>query len=80
MPVRHINPVKIYPERITKKDKQLVNDLDYDELNFLCEKNILVRLKKRTTFAPMCFVTKTSWFFQSKFQIKNLVTRWICYL
>ena len=57
---RHINPVKIYPERITKKDKQLVNDLDYDWLNFLCEKKILVRLKKRTTFASMCFVTKTS--------------------
>ena len=56
----HINPVRIYPERITKKNKQLVNDLDYDWLNFLCEKKILVRLKKRTTFASMCFVTKTS--------------------
>ena len=28
--VRHINPVKIHPERITQNDKQLINDLDYD--------------------------------------------------
>ena len=28
--VRHINPVKIYPERIRKIDSELVNDLDYD--------------------------------------------------
>ena len=28
--IRHINPVKIYPERITQVDKKLANDLDYD--------------------------------------------------
>ena len=38
--VRHISPVKIHPERITKEDKNLANDLDYDELNFLFEKKI----------------------------------------
>ena len=27
--VRHINPVKIHPERITENDKKLSNDLDY---------------------------------------------------
>ena len=27
--VRLINPVKIFPGRITKKDKGLLNDLDY---------------------------------------------------
>ena len=26
--VRHINPVKIHPERIRKDDRKLVNDLD----------------------------------------------------
>ena len=30
--VRHINPVKIHPERITQKDKELVNDLDCSEM------------------------------------------------
>ena len=28
--VRHINPVKIHPGRITREDKKLVNDLNYD--------------------------------------------------
>ena len=33
--VRHINPVKIHPERITQNDKKLVNDLNYDGVGFL---------------------------------------------
>ena len=28
--VRHINPIKIHPERITQEDKKLVNNLNYD--------------------------------------------------
>ena len=32
--VRHINGAKIHPERITQKDKKLVNDLDYDGIEF----------------------------------------------
>ena len=32
--VRHINPVKIHPERITQTNKELVNDLDYDGIGF----------------------------------------------
>ena len=53
--VRHIDPVEIHPERITKEDKRLV---DYDGLSFLCKKKILARLKQKTTFALTCFVTK----------------------
>ena len=32
--VRHINAVKIHPERITQEDKELVNDLNYDRAEF----------------------------------------------
>ena len=32
--IRHINPVKIHPERIIQNDKKLVNDLDYDGVRF----------------------------------------------
>ena len=32
--VRHINPVKIHPERITLEDKELGNDLNYDRVGF----------------------------------------------
>ena len=42
------------------------------ELNFLCQKKVLPRLKKTTTFAITCFVIKTNWLFQFTFQIINL--------
>ena len=32
--VRHVSPVKIHPERITREDKKLANDLDYDRVGF----------------------------------------------
>ena len=54
--VRHIHPVKIHPERITQEDKEFVNDLNYNELNFLCQKKFLVNLKRKTTFVSMFFV------------------------
>ena len=43
--VRHINPVKIHPERITKDNKKLVKNLIMMELNFLYKKKILTRLR-----------------------------------
>ena len=66
--VRHINPLKEHPERITKEDKKLVKDLDYDD--FPVQKNNFGKIEKRTTFALIYFVTKMGWFFQNTFQIK----------
>ena len=77
--VRHINPVKIHPERTTQEDKKLVNNLNYDEVKFPVREKDFSKIGKRTTFALMCFVTKISWFFQFTFHITNLKTRWIYY-
>ena len=38
--VRHINPVKIHPVRITREDKKLANDLDYDGFEFPVQEKI----------------------------------------
>ena len=32
--IRHINPVKIHPERITREDKKLVNSLNHNGVGF----------------------------------------------
>ena len=32
--IRHLNPLKIHPERITKAHKNMVNDLDYNGIVF----------------------------------------------
>ena len=49
--VRHINPVKIHPERITQPNKKLVNDLVYHGVEFPA---------KKTTFALARIVIKIS--------------------
>ena len=56
--VRHINPIKIHPERITQKDKELVNDFDYDGIEFPVRKEDFIKLKLKTTFALVLFVMK----------------------
>ena len=37
--VRHINPLKEHPERITKIDKKIAFSLNYDETEFPVEEN-----------------------------------------
>ena len=54
---RNIKPVKIHPERITQKDKELVNDLNYGGMEFpMSEGNL--KLKQKTIFTSMYFVMK----------------------
>ena len=31
---RHVNLVKIHPERITREDEKLINNLNYDGIEF----------------------------------------------
>ena len=59
--VRHINPVKIHPERITQNDEKLVNDIDYDGVGFSVREKDFSKIEtKKTTFALMNFIMKTS--------------------
>ena len=32
--IRHLNTLKIHPERLTKADKSMVNDFDYEGVKF----------------------------------------------
>ena len=72
--IRHTNPVKIYPERITQEDKKRANNLNYDRVGFPVREKDFSKIEKRTIFALTCFVMKIKWFFQFNFQIKNLKT------
>ena len=44
--VRHINPVKIHPERITREDKKLANDLYYDRVEFSVQEKDFSKIEK----------------------------------
>ena len=48
--IRHLNLVERNPQRITRKDRELVNKL------FLFQKKIIVELKCKIKFVLMCFV------------------------
>ena len=54
--IRHLNPLKIHPERITKVDKKYLLILIMKVLNFLFLKKIIVRLNKKIIFPLMYFV------------------------
>ena len=45
--VRHINPVKIHPERITREDKKLVNSLNYDGVGFPVRDKDFSKIEKK---------------------------------
>ena len=45
--VRHINSIKIHPERITQKDEELANDLNYDEIKFPVDKEDYSKIEKK---------------------------------
>ena len=39
--IRHLNPLKIHPERVTEADKNMVNDLDCKGIEFFVSKKDL---------------------------------------
>ena len=53
--VRHINPVKIHPERITKVDKKLVEDLDYGGVEFPVQEKDLNKTETKNTICIYVF-------------------------
>ena len=42
--IRHLNPVKTRPEKITKADKSMVNDLDYEGIEFPVSKKYYCKI------------------------------------
>ena len=58
--VRHIDPVKVHPERISEEDKKLVNDLDYDEIELpVSEKDFSkIETKNNICINVFCYENK----------------------
>ena len=45
--IRPLNPLKMYPEIITKEDKKMVNDLHYEGIKFPVSKNDYSRIERQ---------------------------------
>ena len=46
--IRHLNPLKIHPERITKADKNMVIDLDYESFEFPVSKKDFGKIEQKS--------------------------------
>ena len=48
--IRHLNRIKTHPERIAKADKKMVNDLDYEDVEFPVSKKYFSKIEKKNIF------------------------------
>ena len=56
--IRHSNLLKIHPERISKADKNMANDLDYEGIKFPVSKKDFRKIEKKTIAVLMfCYET-----------------------
>ena len=56
--VRHLNHSNKNPQRITKKDKKLVDSLDYKNINFPVCKTDQNKIEKKNDFVSMYSILK----------------------
>ena len=53
--IRHINPVKVHPERIIKEDKKLVTELDDDDVDFPVQEKDFSKIERRNNICINVF-------------------------
>ena len=53
--IRRVNLVKRHPERITKVDKKLINDLDYEGIKFPVSKKDYCRIERQNNICIVVF-------------------------
>ena len=53
--IRHLNPSKIHPKRMTKADGKIVNDLDYKGIEFSVSKNDYCTIEQKNNFCINVF-------------------------
>ena len=51
----HVNPSKEHPDGITKEDKQLTSDLDYDEIEFPVQEKDFSKTEKKNNICINVF-------------------------
>ena len=53
--IRHLNLVKTHPERITKNDKNMINDLDYEGIKFPVSKKDYCKIERQSIICVNVF-------------------------
>ena len=53
--IRNLNPLKRHPERTTKADKNMINDLDYEGIKFLVSKTNYLKIEQKNNICINVF-------------------------
>ena len=78
--VKHINPVKIHTERITREVKKLANDLDYDGIEFPVREKDFSKTEKKNNICINVFCYENKLTFPIYVSDQKFETQWICCL
>ena len=61
--IRHLSSLKIHPERITKADKNMANEFDYEGIEFPVSKRDLNKIEKTNNICINMFYYKNNLFY-----------------
>ena len=74
--IRYFNPLKIHPERITKADKDMVNNLYYEGIKFPVFKKDFGKIEKKNNICINMFCFKNNLVYPV-YRMKKLKILWI---
>ena len=75
--VRHINPLKEHPERITKMDKKIACNLNYDKIEFPVKEKDFKKIEVQNNICINVFCYENEMVFPIYIFDQNLKTQWI---
>ena len=67
--IRSLNPLNMRPERITKADRRMVNDLDYEDIEFPVSKKDYCKIEPKNSICINVFCYENDLIYPS--QISN---------
>ena len=53
--IRHLNLIKTHPERIAKEDKKIINDLNYEGIEFPVSKKNIKKIERQNNICINVF-------------------------
>ena len=75
--IRHLNSLKTHPKRITNADKKMVNDLDYEGIEFPVPKKDFSKIETKNNIYINVFCYENKLTDPFYVQIKSLKIVWI---
>ena len=70
--VKHINPIKIHPERSTQNNKKFTNDLNYDAIKFPVQEKDFSKIEKKNNVCINVYCDENKLIFAIYFSDKKI--------